>query len=181
MNYKSLFTAGAAIALTTSVYAADYTIDPAHTAINFTIGHMGFSNTVGRFNEFEGTFSDTKGSESVAITIKANSIDSNHEPRDKHLRSPDFFDVKQYPNLTFKSTSVSGDKIVGDLTMHGKTKSVTLDLTVVGEGEDPWGGYRKGYTATTTIKRSEWGMNYGVPGITDDVKIVLEVEGTRNK
>lgn len=179
MSLKALFAAGAAVALTTSVYAADYKIDGAHTAISFTIGHMGFSKTVGRFNEFEGTFSDTSGAESVDITIKANSIDSNHEARDKHLRSPDFFDVKQYPNLTFKSTSVTGDKIVGDLTMHGKTNPVTLDLTVVGEGEDPWGGYRKGYTATTTIKRSEWGMNYGIPGVTDEVEIVLQVEGVR--
>ena len=179
MIVKSLVTAGAAIALTASAYAADYKIDPTHTSINFTIGHMGFSKTVGRFNEFSGTFSDTKGNENVSITIKANSVDTNMEARDKHLRSPDFFDVKQYPTLSFKSSSVTSTSVVGNLTMHGQTKQVKLNIEEVGEGNDPWGGYRKGYTATTTIKRSDWGMNYGLPGVGDDVTIVLEVEGIR--
>ncbi|MEJ2043298.1 MAG: YceI family protein [Reinekea sp.] len=179
MILKTILTAGAAIALTTSVYAADYKLDPSHTSANFTVGHMGFSKTTGRFDEIEGSFTDTAGSESVNVTIKASSIDSNFEPRDKHLRSPDFFDVKQYPTITFKSTSVTKDKLVGELTMHGKTKPVTLDLEMVGEGDDPWGGYRKGYSATGTIKRSEWGINYGIPGISDEIELVLHVEGIR--
>ncbi len=179
MKLKSLLVASAAVALTTSVYAADYAVDLSHSSISFSISHLGYSKTVGRFNEFEGSFSDTNGSESVSVTIKADSIDSNHEPRDKHLRSPDFFDVKQYSTLKFESTSVTADTITGNLTMHGKTNPVTLDVVPVGEGEDPWGGYRKGYTATTTIMRSEWDMSYGLPGVGDAVEITLEIEGIR--
>jgi polyisoprenoid-binding protein YceI len=179
MYLKPLLVSGAALILATTAYSADYTIDLSHSSASFSISHLGYSKTTGRFNEFEGTFSDTAGAESVEVTIKASTIDSNHEPRDKHLRSPDFFDVKQYPTITFKSTDVTETTLTGDLTMHGKTNSVTLDLVTIGEGSDPWGGYRKGYSATATINRSDWGMDYGIPGVGDSVDIVLEIEGVR--
>jgi polyisoprenoid-binding protein YceI len=159
--------------------AADYTIDLSHSSVNFTAGHLGFSKTVGRFNEFEGTFTDTAGSETVALNITANSIDSNHADRDKHLRSPDFFDVKQYPYISFKSTEFTGATLTGELTMHGQTQSVVLDVTVIGEGEDPWGGYRKGYQATGTLNRSEWGITYFIPGVPDEIDIEIQIEGIR--
>lgn len=162
-----------------AVQAADYQIDAGHSSVNFTAGHLGFSNTVGRFNEFSGAFSDTSGSESVTFEIQAASIDTNHEDRDKHLRSPDFFDVKQYPTIKFTSTSFTGDTLTGNLTMHGVTKPVTLDVTMIGEGNDPWGGYRKGYEATGTLMRSEWGIDYFIPGVPDEVELEIQIEGVR--
>ena len=179
MTLKPLLISGFAVAFASTAFSADYNIDLSHSSASFTISHLGYSKTTGRFNEFEGTFSDTQGEEKVSVTINASTIDSNHEPRDKHLRSPDFFDVKQYPTITFTSTDVTDSTITGNLTMHGKTKSVTLDMVTVGEGSDPWGGYRKGYSATTTINRSDWGMDYGIPGVGDSVEIVLEIEGVR--
>ncbi|EAR09174.1 YceI family protein [Reinekea blandensis] len=175
---KLIFTAAVAVA-STAVLADDYSIDLAHSSVHFTAGHLGFSKTIGRFNEFEGQFSDTAGSESVSITIQADSIDSNHTDRDKHLRSPDFFDVKQYPTITFTSTEFTGDTLTGELTMHGQTNTVTLDVNVIGEGEDPWGGYRKGYEATGTLVRSEWGIDYFLPGVPDEVELEIQIEGIR--
>ncbi len=179
MNIKSTLTAALLTVTSGSLFAADYVIDITHSSVNFTAGHLGISKTVGRFNEFEGTFSDDASAEKVNVTIKTSSVDTNHEPRDKHLRSPDFFDVKQYPTMTFTSTSVADGKLTGDLTMHGKTKAVTLDLTVIGEGDDPWGGYRKGLQATGTINRSDWGITYFIPGVPDEVEIEIQVEGIR--
>lgn len=175
---KSLLTAAVAFA-STAVLAADYSIDLAHSSVNFTAGHLGFSKTVGRFNEFEGQFSDTAGSESVSFVIQANTIDTNHTDRDKHLRSPDFFDVKQYPTIEFSSTEFTGDSLTGELTMHGQTKTVTLAVTEIGEGEDPWGGYRKGYEATGTLNRSDWGITYFMPGVPDEVELEIQIEGVR--
>jgi len=160
-------------------FSAQYNIDPAHSSVNFTAGHLGISKTMGRFNEFEGTFDDGDGSEAVTLIIKTDSIDTNHVDRDKHLRSPDFFDVKQYPSMEFKSTKFTGSELVGELTMHGKTQTVTLAVEVVGEGEDPWGGHRKGYEAKGVINRSEWGISYFIPGVPDAIEIEIQIEGIR--
>lgn len=161
--------------------AADYTIDPTHSSIHFIAGHLGFSKTVGQFKTFEGRFTDDKGKESVSVKIDASSIDTNHAERDKHLRGEDFFNTKKFNELSFKSTKVTEKTLTGELTMHGVTKPVTLDLTTIGEGKDPWGGYRKGYEATGTIKRSEWGVSYFIPGVPDEVEIMLQVEGIRKE
>ena len=119
----------------------------------------------------------------ASFEIDAASVDSNHEARDKHLRSPDFLDVKQYPKMTFVSTGYEGTKdkgvLKGTLTLHGVSKDVAFDLVHIGEGKDPWGGYRSGFNATTTIKRSEFGVNYMVPNIPDEMTINLFVEGVR--
>ncbi|MDX1343733.1 MAG: YceI family protein [Reinekea sp.] len=179
MKLVHLTFAAVSTSLAAGAFAADYVIDPAHSSVNFTAGHLGISKTVGRFNEFEGTFSDDADNANASIVIQAASIDTNHTDRDKHLRSPDFFDVKQYPTLTFKTDSFAADKLTGVLTMHGKSKPVELDVTLIGEGEDPWGGYRKGYQATTTINRSEWGITYFIPGVPDEIEIEIQIEGIR--
>lgn len=162
-----------------SVQAAEYEIDPAHSSIHFKVNHLGFSKTVGRFNDFNGSFSDTSGKEKAEVTIQVASIDTNHAERDKHLRSPDFFDAKQYPTITFKSSKVKNGKLMGELTMHGKTREVTLDGVVVGEGKDPWGGYRKGFSGSTVVKRSDWGVSHFLPGVSDEVEISLNIEAIR--
>lgn len=170
-----------AVLASTGVMAADYQIDPAHSAVTFKVGHLGVSTTAGRFNEFEGKFSiaDDGKSGSTELSVKTESVDTNHEARDKHLRSPDFLDVKQFPAMTFKSTSFDGKELKGDLTIHGVTKPVSFDVVKVGEGKDPWGGYRAGFNAATTIKRSEFGISYFIPGVTDETELEIFVEGIR--
>jgi polyisoprenoid-binding protein YceI len=166
--------------------AAEYDVDPAHTTVQFEVGHLGFSELVGRFNTFSGTFAMDDANPTAAkasFEVDAASVDSNHEARDKHLRSPDFLDVKQYPKLSFVSTAYEGSKdkgvLKGSLTLHGVTKDVAFDLVKIGEGKDPWGGYRSGFNAVTTIKRSDFGVNYMLPNIPDEMKIKLFVEGVR--
>jgi polyisoprenoid-binding protein YceI len=166
--------------------AADYDVDAAHTTVQFKVGHLGFSELVGRFNTFSGTFSMDDANPAAAkasFEIDAASVDSNHEPRDKHLRSPDFLDVKQYPKMTFVSTGYEGTKekgmLKGTLTLHGISKPVAFELVHIGEGKDPWGGYRSGFNASTTIKRSDFGVSYMLPGIPDEMSINLFVEGVR--
>ena len=166
--------------------AAEYDVDPAHPTVQFKVGHLGFSELVGRFNTFSGTFSIDDANPAAAkasFEVDAASVDSNHEPRDKHLRSPDFLDVKQYPKMTFVSSAYEGTKdkgvLKGTLTLHVGSKEVAFNLVKVGEGKEPWGGYRSGVNATTTIKRSDFGVNYMVPNIPDEMSINLFAEGVR--
>jgi len=173
-------------ASTTFASAAEYQVDPAHTTVQFVIGHLGISQTVGRFNEFTGQFGiddDDPTKVSVSFTVDTSSIDTNHDKRDKHLRSPDFLDVKQYPQMHFKSTGYEGNAeqgvLTGELTLHGKTLPAEFEVIKVGEGEDPWGGYRSGFNATATINRSDYGITYFIPGISDETRIQLFVEGIR--
>lgn len=164
-----------------------YKIDNGHTAALFAVKHLGISHTHGRFNTVAGQFTlddadPTKSS--VSVEIDANSIDSNEKKRDDHLRGPDFFNVKQFPKITFKSTAVkkTGDKqfdVTGDLTIHGVTKSVTLPVTLVGQGQDPWGGTRAGFDAALTIKRADYGVSFMPEGIGEDIHIRLAVEGVK--
>ncbi len=163
-----------------------YKIDPAHTTVLFEVGHLGFSDLVGRFNDVGGSI-DLKpnGKSKVMFEIKTASVDTNHGKRDDHLRSPDFFNAKLYPVIRFNSKKVSYNKqgepvkVTGDLTLHGKTRQVDLNVAPVGAGKDPWGGYRAGYKAETVIKRSDFGMNFMQGGIGDDIKIVLNIEATK--
>jgi polyisoprenoid-binding protein YceI len=166
--------------------AGNYTIDQGHTFITFSVNHLGFSELQGRFNSFEGSMQYVpNGASSVEITIDAASVDSNHQKRDDHLRGPDFFNVKQFPEIKFSSTKVhysaSGEpsRVDGKLSLHGVTKPVSLEVTPVGAGTDPWGGYRTGYNASTKIKRSDYGMNYMPGGIGDEITIKLYVEMTK--
>ena len=165
-----------------------YKIDPAHTSINFSVSHLGTSVLNGRFNTVEGSLNFApNGDSNVKVVIDTASVDTNHQKRNDHLKSPDFFNVKQFPEMTFSSNKVeyssTGEpqKIMGSLSLHGETKPVTLDIKAVGAGKDPWGGYRAGYTASTTIKRSDYGMKFMLGGIGDEISIVLNIEAIKNK
>lgn len=194
---KPIRTLFAALALSvlaaSSAWAATYTIDLDHSAVTFKIRHL-FSKVSGSFNQFEGTVEYEPGKPETwktSAVIQAASIDTNNEKRDKHLRTGDFFDVEKYPTITFKSTKVtdvSGDKgkLHGDLTIHGVTKPVVLDLSVHGVGDDPWGNTRSGFTAVTKIDRKEFGIDWNQPVVGgvmlgDEVEITLEVEGLLKK
>lgn len=170
--------------------AADtYAIDPVHTQVLFFVNHLGYSNSQGEFLKFDGSYrfhpADWGGA-SVNVTIDTASLSMNDDAWDKHLKSPDFFNVEKYPQMSFRSTKVEkiGDntgRIDGELTLLGVTKPVTLDVRFNKAAEFPMNKkFKSGFSATTTIKRSEWGLSYGVPfGIGDDVDIRLEVEGFR--
>lgn len=179
----------ALVAASPPVSAADYDIDTkgAHASINFRIPHLGFSWLVGRFDTFSGTFSyDEKNPSAakVAVEIDAASINSNHAERDKHLRAVDFLDVAQFPKATFVSTSVTPDgagkaKIVGDFTLRGVTKPITIDAVFVGGGDDPWGGYRQGFAGKTKLVLADFGILKELGPASKDVELDLHVEGIR--
>lgn len=165
-----------------------YVFDPAHTNILFFVSHLGFSRMQGEFHEFDGAFvfdrSDPARS-SVEVTIWTASVDTDHDGLNEHLRAADFFSVEEHPTMTFASNRIerTGDhtaRITGDLTLLGVTKPVTLDVTFNKAGVHPVSGkYVAGFSGRTTIKRSDFGMTYGVPGVGDEVEIMLEVEGLR--
>ena len=166
--------------------AGVYKIDPAHTTALFTVSHLGISNLVGRFNTLSGDIRlEPNGNSKVEVTIQTDSVDTNHRKRDTHLRGPDFFNAKQYPVMTFISDKVTYNakgepvSVSGKLSLHGKSQPVTLEVKPIGAGKEPWGGYRAGYDASTTIKRSAYGMNYMPKGIGDDISIALKIEAIR--
>ncbi|MCB1836768.1 MAG: YceI family protein [Alcanivoracaceae bacterium] len=158
-----------------------------HQFVMFKISHLGYSWLYGRFNEFDGEFkldADKPQNSSVTATIQTASIDSNHAERDKHLRSEDFLNVSKFPTATFKSTKieVTGEntgKITGDLTLHGVTKQVTLDAKMLGHGKDPWGGYRMGFEAATTLRLADFGITYNLGPASETVDMIISVEGIR--
>lgn len=182
--------AGSLLVHIPAAWATTYTIDHDHTTIAFKIRHL-FSKVEGTFNEFEGTFDYVPGHPEqwkTSATIKADSLNTRVAERDNHLRSKDFFDVTTYPSLTFTSTQVTdvtptGAKLHGRLTIHGVEKPIVLDLEIHGEGKDPWGNIRSGFTATTRLNRTEFGIVWnkaletGQLLIGDDVDVTLEVEG----
>lgn len=156
-----------------------------HQFVMFKISHLGYSWLYGRFNDFSGEFkldAENPQNSSVSATIQTASIDSNHAERDKHLRGEDFLNVSKYPTATFKSTKieVTGEntgKITGDLTLHGVTKSVTLDAKMLGHGKDPWGGYRMGFEAATTLRLADFGITYNLGPASETVDMIISVEG----
>lgn len=170
-------------------HAADYLIDTKdnHAFIQFRIQHLGYSWLYGRFNEFEGKFSyDEKapGKASVSVTIDTASIDTNHAERDKHLRSKDFFHVDKFPQAKFVSTgyreiSEGKGELSGKLTLHGTTRPITIEVSQVGAGPDPWGGYRRGFYGTTVIKPADFGMDYDLGPASSTVELMLSIEGIR--
>ncbi len=170
--------------LATPVFATNYAIDVegAHASVNFKVGHLGYSFIKGRFNTFDGDFThdkDNPAASRVSVVIDTTSLDTNHAERDKHLRSSDFLDVSKHPEIRFESTSFkqTGDtaEMTGKLTMMGTTRDVTLDVTHIGEGKDPWGGYRTGFEGTTQIAAAD----FGLPAWVGDVEIEVHVEGIR--
>lgn len=183
---KALLFTMSAVLVSGAVLADDYQIDPAHSAVTFETGHLGVSRLPGRFNDLSGsyTWSESDPSQnSASIEIQVDSIDTNHTDRDKHLRSPDFFNAKQYPTITFESTGYEGDAeegvLTGDLTMHGVTREVELDVVKTGAGDDPWGGYRQGFIASTQLMRSDFGIDYFIPNVPDETDLTIFIEGVR--
>ncbi|PKL77395.1 MAG: polyisoprenoid-binding protein [Candidatus Melainabacteria bacterium HGW-Melainabacteria-1] len=179
---------GAALLAAPAALAADtYKLDPVHSHANFKILHLNTGYQHGRFNDLEGTvWVDEKNpaNSKVEVTIKADSIDTKNAKRDEHLRSPDFFNAKQFPTLSFKSTKVEAAgagkyKVSGNLTMHGVTKPVSFVLTKTGEGKDPWGNFRMGGEAIFTINRFDYGINYMPDGLGKDVTLMLTFEGVK--
>lgn len=167
--------------------AAEYVLDPAHSFIEFRISHLGFSTLAGRFNDISGTFTyDPEAgpnAQSVRVVVPTASIDTNHAERDEHLRSDDFLNVDAYPEARFESTGFTGDQsggvMTGTLTLHGVTKPIEIQVEKVGEGKDPWGGYRAGFTGTTTIDRSDFGLSYDLGPAAETVDLMLMIEGIR--
>jgi polyisoprenoid-binding protein YceI len=150
---------------TSSTTASTWTLDAAHSSVEFSVKHMMISTVKGRFADVAGTVTvpgEGLNGVVVDVTLQAASVDTRNDQRDVHLRSADFFDVEQYPTLHFRSTRLSGTAdaftMAGDLTIRGVTKPVTLDVTCEGEGKDPWGGTRRGFSATGRIDRREFGL-----------------------
>jgi polyisoprenoid-binding protein YceI len=142
-------------------------IDPSHSGIHFTVRHMVISKVRGAFERFQGTVAfdeQNPAASQVSVEIDADSIQTHEPKRDGHLRSPDFFDVAKYPKLTFESTKVEkggdGYLVTGNLTLHGVTKPVVLDVEALGGGKDPWGNERIGFQATTSINRKDFGLTW---------------------
>lgn len=169
--------------------AESYTIDPLHTFPHFEINHLGFSTMHGRFGKTEGklTVDMAKKTGSVNVKIDAASVDTGFQKRDDHLRSPDFFNVAEFPTIAYESTKVSimDDKtatVEGKLTMAGVTKPVTLHVSRMNCGDHPMqkGKYVCGFDATADIKRSDFGIKYALPAVGDDVKLIFEVEAMRD-
>jgi polyisoprenoid-binding protein YceI len=172
--------------------AADqYTLDPMHTGISFKISHLGLSWVFGTFKEVSGAFTidaDNAANSSFELTMKAASIDTFNAKRDEHLRSPDFFNAKQFPALSFKSTAVKaidgGFEVTGELTMHGETKSISFPLKGGRTANFPPGTQRTGYsTGELTLKRSDFGVGAAkfAQALGDEVFITVSFEGTKKK
>lgn len=170
-------------------WASSYKIDAAHTTVLFSIRHI-FTDVQGKFTKFDGAITydpANAAASSVNFTVDANSVDTNNEKRDGHLRSPDFFDVAKYPSLTFKSTKVVPKgkdllEVTGDFTMHGVTKSITVPVKVLGVIDSKDFGRKAGFSTSFTIDRKEFGMTWnkvldvGGAVLGDEVKIDINIE-----
>ena len=191
--FKKIITISAAMIFVAQIAAAaTYQIDPVHSQVEFTVDHLVVFKVNGAFNEYQGEIvadSTSKSLTSAKAEIKVASIDTREPKRDGHLLSPDFFDAENHPLMTFTSRRVegSGDDItvVGDLTIRGTTKEVTLKGSYRGENTDPWGNVRAGFSASTVINRHDYGLSWnkaletGGFVVGDDVTIRLEVQGVR--
>ena len=166
--------------------AAQYAIDPPHSFVEFRIQHLGYSWLYGRFNTMRGEFghdASNPQASRISVEIETASVDSNHAERDEHLRNEDFLDVEKYPTATFKTTGYAGSAdegtMTGELTLHGVTRPVMLQVRKLGEGEDPWGGYRAGFVATTTLDRRDFGIDRNLGPASWTLELELGIEGIR--
>ena len=170
-----------------SANAADtFKIDPLHTFVLFSVQHLGIANTYGRFNDVSGSVvfdRDNPAKSSVELTVQVESLDTHSAIRERSLMSPDFFDVKQFPTMTFKSTKVDGSgdalKVSGDLTIRGVTRPLTVDFKKGGEGKGVFGEMRGGGETRFTIKRSDFGMTFELGEVGDEVTIIMSLEGVK--
>ncbi len=177
----------------TQTKTSTWAIDSAHSAGDFAIKHMMISTVRGHFKITEGQIvinEENHTASSVTATIDPKSLNTREEKRDAHLQSGDFFEADKYPTITFQSTRVqkvndTNWKVFGDLTLHGVTKEVEMDVEEGGEIKDPYGKQRRGFTAETTINRSDWGVTYnavleaGGVMVSDKVKITLDISAVR--
>ncbi len=168
--------------------AAEYEIDPSHSFVEFRIQHLGYSWLYGRFNTITGAFHHDPNApqdNKISLEIDTASIDTNHAKRDTHLRNEDFLDVKKFPKATFESTKFIGSAeegiLHGTLTLHGVSKPIEIKVKKLGEGKDPWGGYRAGFVGTFKLVRKEFGMSYQLGPNSEDMELELGIEGIRNK
>ena len=185
---SSLLAAGL-LASTVNVSAEDYNIDikGMHASIQFRVQHLGYSWLYGRFNDFGGKFSYDEAAPEKAtinVTINTKSVDSNHAERDKHLRGDDFLDVEKYPEATFVSTGYTVGKdgkgtMKGDFTLHGVTKPIEIAVESIGAGNDPWGGYRRGFEGKTSFAMADFGIKKNLGPKSKDVELILSIEGTK--
>jgi polyisoprenoid-binding protein YceI len=176
----------------TAVPTGTWTIDPAHSKVGFAVKHMGIANVRGEFTEFEGTLEIAEDLSSAKAygTVKAQSVDTNEPQRDDHLRSPDFFDVAQFPELRFESTSIEAlddeeFRITGKLTIHGVTNDVVLHADLEGTDIDPWGNERVGLEVTGQLSRGDYGMKFnqalgsGNMLVADKVNLALDISAVK--
>ncbi|MFQ3611884.1 MAG: YceI family protein [Fimbriimonadales bacterium] len=169
--------------------AVTYRIDPVHTFVVFRVKHMNTGFAYGRFNTISGTLvvdERNPGNSSIEFEIDASSVDTGNNDRDNHLRSPDFFNARQFPKITFKSTRVrrindNTVEVTGNLTLRGQTRPLTTRVTFTGKGRNQRGQELIGFETTFTIRRSQFGMTYGLQGngLADEVRVTVSVEGIR--
>jgi len=164
--------------------AQTYTVDPVHASVVFRVKHLETSYFYGVFKDVKGTFTldDDRSKCSVEITVKAGSVDTNNPARDKHVLGPDFFSAGEFPTITFTSTKVAEGKggmldVTGNLTLHGVTKEITVQVEVTGKGRDMKGREIAGAATTFTIKRSDFGMSKLIPAVSDEIVLMVAVEG----
>jgi len=172
-----------------STQAAEYKVDVegAHAFVQFKIKHLGYSWLLGEFNTFDGNFAyDAKAPNQAKINIEIDtkSLDSNHAERDKHLKGNDFLNVKKFPKANFVSKNIkfSDDTnaiVTGDFTLKGVTKTISFPISKIGEGQDPWGGYRVGFTGTTSLKLTDYGIDYNLGPASTHVEMALHIEGVK--
>lgn len=190
MFKKTLLALSATALLSTSLmtHAADYKFDKEgqHAFVQFRIQHLGYSWLYGTFKDFDGTFTFDEANpaaDKVNVTLNTASLDTNHAERDKHIRSADFLNTAKFPQATFASTNVKKEgkdyKITGDLTLNGVTKPVTLDAKLLGEGKDPWGGYRAGFEASGKIILKEFNISKDLGPASQTAELIISVEGVR--
>lgn len=173
-----------------------WSIDPSHTLVQFSARHMMITSVKGRFGTLTGEITvdgDAPGNSSATAEIDVASLDTGVQQRDDHLRSADFLDVEQHPTLTFRTTRIEGSptrpgdafRVVGELTIRGTTREITLDAIYEGSGKDPWGGLRSSFTASTTVDRREFGLTWnqaletGGILVGNDVRITLDVQAVK--
>lgn len=187
MRSGSLLLSGLILVASSAVAsAAEYQIDPTHSFVQFRVQHLGYSWLHGRFNNMTGNFkydAEKPADSAIEVTIETTSVDSNHAERDKHLRSADFLNVVEFPKATFKSTAFKGDAnggtLSGVLALHGVEKAIDIAVKKIGEGKDPWGGYRAGFSGTYVLTRKDFGLDYELGPASTTVELELGIEGIR--
>ncbi|WP_321324167.1 YceI family protein [Thiomicrorhabdus sp.] len=187
---KQLFLSVALLSVSAVAFSApaNYVVDTKgmHASINFKIQHLGYSWLTGRFDNFSGNYVyDDKdlANSKINIKIDTSSVSTNHAERDKHLRSADFLNVSKFPESTFESTSIEGTdsdmQVKGNFTLNGVTKPIVIQAHKIGEGKDPWGGYRSGFTGTTKIKLADYNITYNLGPASTYVELDLNIEGVK--